>query len=530
MKRNLLLFTVGALISLGADAQQNYTRTHNKMLDEAKSLYGAGQWADAAKIYRKLVPVDTTFGEVSYELGMCLTHMPGQRDKALPFFESAARHGEPDARYHVALQRHRQQRFDEEIELLQAYKQETGRSVDNPEVDRRIDMAKVAKELTAAPVSMEIRNMGALLNSDAHDYCPLVTADGNTMYFTSRRKGSVGEMRDPSGQYFEDIYMAKRIDEVWSNATNVGMPLNTFVQDATVGLNPDGSSMIIYRTSQNLTSGDLFECQRHMGLWQMPVKMTERINSEFHEPSATIAPDGSDIYFTSDREGGYGGRDLYRIRKLPNDEWSLPLNLGPTINTPNDEDAPFMHSDGTTLFFSSNGHGTMGGFDIFKSQLIDPDMNGWTPPENMGYPMNTVNDDIYFCLSEDGQTGYFSSERTGGLGGQDIYQVLFPTSQIDYLVVRGVVTDMGEEPVKGRITLVDKADMEIVGVYNSNERTGRYIMVVQPNGHYAMTVEAAGHETRVMDLVAAAPNDGSKEIPLDITLLRNENTARIAKP
>lgn len=531
MKNSYILGSLIAMLACSQGfGQKGYTRTHNKMLDEAQGLLAGEQWTDAAKIYRKLVPVDTTFGQVSYEYGLCLDHIPGQRDRAAVAFEQAARNNSIEAKYQLALMRHRQQRFDEEIQLLTAYKQANGREVDNAEVDRRIAIANTAKELTSFPTEMRIVNMGGMINSAAHDYCPLVTADGNTLYFTSRREGSTGNMRDPSGQYFEDIYMAKRMDDVWSNATNVGPPLNTYVQDATVGLAPDGGAMIIYRTSQNLVSGDLYEATRHMGQWQEPVKMTDRINTEAHEPSATISPDGSEIYFTSDRPGGYGGRDLYRIRRLPNDQWSLPMNLGPTINTPYDEDAPFMHSDGVTLFFSSNGHNTMGGYDVFKSQLVDPDMNGWTVPENMGYPLNTVNDDIYFCLSDDGQTGYFSSERPGGLGGQDIYQVNFPTSQIDYLVVRGVVTDAAEEPVKGRITVTAGDDNSVVGVYNTNERTGRYLMVAQPGDHYTMTVEAQGFETRTMSLTTDRPTDGGREIPLDITLTRNENTARIVKP
>ena len=517
-------------LALTTSAQKGYTRTHSKMLDEAKSLYEARQWSDAAKIYRKLADVDTTFGEVAYDLGMCFNKMPGQRDLAAGQFERAARNGSIEAKFEVAMMCHRKQRFDEEIVLLAAYKQETGRALADAEVDRRIGMANIAKELTAFPAEMSIRNMGTLLNSKDHDYCPIITADGNTMYFTSRREGSTGSMRDPSGQYFEDIYVAKRIDEIWTNATNVGAPLNTFVQDATVGLNPDGSSMIIYRTAQNLTSGDLYECNKHLGLWQPPAKMTDRINSEFHEPSATISPDGSEIYFTSDREGGLGGRDIYRIRKLPNDQWSLPLNLGATINTPYDEDAPFMHSDGTTLFFSSNGHSTMGGYDIFKSTLLDYDMNGWAPPENMGYPLNTVNDDIYFCMSEDGQTGYFSSERSGGVGGQDIYQITFPTSQLEYLVVRGVITDLNEEPVKARIMLTDRGGDELIGVYTANAKTGRYLMVVEPNENYTMTVEAAGFETRVEPVSTFAVEEGSREIPKDVTLTRNDNTAGTIKP
>lgn len=527
--RTISLCAVVLCATLHASAQQGYKRAHNKMLDDAKVLLAEEHYLEAARIYRRLVPLDTTFTEVSFELAQCELHLPGQRTAATALLERCVRQGHVEALYDLALLRHQDLRAGEAIALLDRYRACTGRIHPDAEVDRHLAMARTAREMVAHPVGVTIRNLGDRINSDAHDYCPLVTADGNTLYFTSRRDGSTGGQRDPSGRMFEDIYYARRMEEVWSNATNAGLPLNSFVHDATVGIAPDGSSMIIYRTSPELVSGDLFECRRNGTRWQNPVLMTDRINSEAHEPSASIAPSGNEIYFTSDRPGGYGGRDLYRIRRLPNGEWSLPLNLGPTVNTAEDEDAPFMHSDGLTLFFSSNGHATMGGYDIFKTVLTDPDRNAWSEPENLGFPLNTVNDDIYFCLSEDGRTGYFSSERAGGLGGQDIYTVEFPSTQLDYLVVRGLVTDATDEPVKARITLTDEAGGEIVGVFNTNERNGRYLMVLRPGADYKMVVEAKGFDTRVSELHAKAVTDDEREVALDIQLTRNEHTARISQ-
>lgn len=530
MKRSLTLpILLTAVLAQTVNAQQNYKRAHNNMLDDAKALLAEGQYLEASKIYKKLLPVDTNFIEVYYEMAQCEKRLPGQRDRATLHLRKCADAGHTEAMYELGVAYHQQARFDESIGLMERYKHTFERAVADAEVDRRIAMARTAKELMQAPVELNIRNLGAMVNSKDHDYCPLVTADGNDLYFTSRREGSVGGMHDPSGQLFEDIYHAKRMDEHWSNARNAGIPLNTYVHDATVGLSPDGNTMILYRTSPGLSSGDLYESQKMGGLWQTPQLMTQRINSSAHEPSASISPDGNEVYFTSDREGGFGGRDLYRIRRLPNGEWSLPLNLGPTVNTANDEDAPFMHSDGMTLFFSSNGHATMGGYDVFKTVLMDADRNGWGDPENLGYPLNTVNDDIYFCLSEDGQTGYFSSERTEGMGGQDIYLVEFPTTQLDYLVIRGVVTDATEDPVRARITLTDKEGADVIGVYSTNERTGRYIMVVQPGAQYRMLVEAQGFEARVSDIRTDHLDAEIREMPLDIVLTRNENTARVIK-
>ncbi|HRD51908.1 MAG TPA: hypothetical protein PKY96_04595 [Flavobacteriales bacterium] len=526
MERKLSTF-VALLTVFAAGAQTGYKRPHNQMLDQAKAHFIAEDYAEAAKLYKKLLPVDTSFVEVYYEYGVCLANLPGQRDKAVPHLERAVRGGHTEAHYELALQRHRQQRFEEAADLLHRYKQLHYRMVKDAEVDRAIAMSSTAKDLVKRPIEIDIRNMGALINSPQHDYCPLVTANGNTLYFTSRRQGTTGNLKDPTGQWLEDIYVAKRIDDVWSNAVNVGDPLNTNTHDATVGLAPDGSSMIVYHTSQDLVAGDLYETRMHAGKWQAPQLMTDKINSKHHEPSASIAPGGDEIYFTSDRPGGYGGRDLYRIRRLPNGEWSLPLNLGPKINTPYDEDAPFMHSDGVTLFFSSKGHSTMGGYDIFKASLIDPDMNGWGIPENMGYPLNTVNDDIYFCLSEDGYTGYFSSERPGGLGMQDIYQAVFPGSQLNYVVARGVVADVSAEPVKARILLTDEMGDEIVGVYNTNEATGRYIMVLVPGQRYSMSVEAPGFAIHRSLITAKATDHDDREMALDIELVRDASVQRM---
>lgn len=527
MRHPLTIVLLLAATSLAA--QKNYKRLHNQMLDQAKVLLANEEYKEALKLYKRLVPVDSGFVEVFHEMGLCLANIPDLREQAVPYFEHAVRGGYTEAFHQLALARHRQQRFDEAIDLFNQYKQMNQRAVDNAEVDRSIAMAVTARELVKHPIEVKIRNMGAMINSEAHDYCPLVTADGNLMYFTSRRQGTRGGLKDNNGQWLEDIYMARRIDEIWTNAVNVGAPLNTITHDATVGLNPDGSSMIVYRTQRDLVSGDLYETRLHAGKWQEAVLMTDMINSPYHEPSASIAPGGDEIYFSSDRPGGHGGRDLYRIRRLPNGQWSLPLNLGPNVNTPFDEDAPFIHSDGTTLFFSSKGHATMGGYDIFKVMLTDPDMNGWSIPENMGYPLNTVNDDIYFCLSEDGYTGYFSSERPGGLGMQDIYQVTFPGSQLDYVLVRGVVADANDEPVKARIVVTDLNDEEIIGIYSSSERTGRYLMVLTPGQRYKMAVDAPGFEAQHSELHAKPLYSDTRELPMDIRLERGANAEHVKK-
>ena len=488
------------------EAQTGYSRVHDRMLEEAKLLLGMEDHVEAAKIYRRLEQVDTAFAEVQLELGLCYSQMPQMREHAALRFERAVRLGDEEALYHLGLARHRQQRFDEAIDLLHRYRALPHRVMDDQEVDEAVAMCERAKRLTASPVRLVVRNLGPLVNSPDHDYCPLLTADGSTLYFTSRREGTTGGLKDPNGQWFEDIYMATRAGGQWGAVMNAGAPLNTALQDATVGLSGDGASMVIYRTGRDLVSGDLFESRGTGSGWGEPELMTSRINGEHHEPSATLSPDGSEIYFTSDRPEGFGGRDLYRIRRMPGGAWSQPMNLGSTINTAADEDAPFLHIDGTTLFFSSNGHGSMGGYDIFRSVLVDADMGLWSQPENMGHPLNTVNDDIYFCLNAEGTTGYFSSEREGGIGAQDIHEVVFPSSRSSHAIVRGSVVDELGQPLQARITLEDMADGEVAGLYNTTPATGRYLMVLEPGRRYRLLAEAEGH-AMVEELLQAGSGD-----------------------
>ncbi|MBP8822976.1 MAG: PD40 domain-containing protein [Flavobacteriales bacterium] len=515
---------LAVVLSGSVAAQRVYNRAQYNMLDEARLLVDAGQWSEAHRIYKRLAPLDTTFTEVLFGMGLCEANMPDKQPLAAGHLEDAVRHGHVEAQYHLALARHRQERFTEEAALLEQYRVQRGREVSDDVTARQLATAQYAMALTASPIHMRVRNLGAAINSPQHDYCPLITADGSILYFTSRRPGSMGGLKDGSGQYYEDIYTATCQDGIWNRAVNIQGPVNTAMQDATVGLSPDGNEMVIYRASEDMPMGDLYITQRSQGRWSEPERMTDKINSKAHEPSATVAPDGTEIYFTSDRPGGFGGRDLYRIRRLPNGQWSEPLNLGAKVNTPFDEDAPFLHSDGTTLFFSSNGHNTMGGFDIFKAALLDPDRNTWETPVNMGYPLNTVNDDIYFCLSEDGRTGYFSSSREGGLGGQDIHEVVFPTSQVEYILVQGVITDANESPLKARIMLTTDGTDEVFGLYNTNAPTGRYIMAVRPGKVYHMQVVAEGFEPWEHEL-EANDEDMSGTLFLDVPLVQGTKTA-----
>ena len=513
MKRILTLSSV-LVFSLLLLGQNGYKRIHNKMLDEADLMFEGEEFKEAMLVYKKLYPLDTSFTDVVFKLGM--THLKLKQPKpAIQLLEQAARQGHTEAHFELAGLYHEQHMFDEAIARYNDYKELFFRKTGDEEVDRLIRISSNAKVMLSNTADLQIENLGPRVNSKYQDYVPFATADGSELYFTSRRPGSIGGMRDHEGKYMEDIYVSQFKHGRWATAKNIGGPVNTKTHDATVGIAPNGNALLIYRTSADMKSGDLYITENKENLWSMPKKLGKNINSDHQEASACISGDEMVMYFSSDRPGGYGGKDLYRVKKLPNGEWSLPLNLGPMINTSFDEDAPFIHSDGRTLFFASKGHNNIGGFDIFKSTLIGQDL--WTIPENLGGPINTVKDDIYFALSADGRIGYFSSERPDGLGEQDIYRVSFPDPDLQYAVIRGEVTNEEGIPLRASVTLFD-GDGDLHGQYTTNARTGGFIMIVDPGMAYNMLVEKEGFKD-LSQVVKHMPENKEHELPIAVKMI-----------
>ncbi|MFT6278522.1 MAG: hypothetical protein ACJAU0_001344, partial [Flavobacteriales bacterium] len=219
--------------------------------------------------------------------------------------------------------------------------------------------------------------------------------------------------------------------------------------------------------------------------------------------SAAISPDKNTLFFSSNRPDGFGGKDLYRVRMLPNGKWSLPKNLGPSINTPYDEDAPHMDIDGKTLYFASQGHSTIGGFDLFRTKELDFDV--WSSPENLGYPANTVEDDIFLSVDAGGRKGYFSSERPGGFGQQDLYEIDFIYRQQQQLVIKGETRALNGLPLAGVITVIDEDQKTVQGIYRGSESSGKFILILNPMTAYKIVIEIDGYKTISDDLIFEFP-------------------------
>lgn len=287
-------------------------------------------------------------------------------------------------------------------------------------VQKSIIECKNGADYVAHPVKAKIDNIGSAINTKYHEYAVALSEDENTMVFTSRREGSSNNKVADDGDYFEDIYIARKVNGQWGTPQNLGKQVNTEGHDASIAVSADGTEIFIYRDDNG---GDIYYSNLVNGEWTKPQGVSKKINSKYNECSVSLSADGQTLYFTSDRPGGLGGKDIYLSHLGPDGQWGEPLNLGNIVNTPDDDDAPFIHPDGQTLYFSSRGHKSMGGYDIYKSEFTD---GHWSTPENLGYPINSTDNDIYFVLSADNKRGYYASAKEGGYGENDIYIISMP--------------------------------------------------------------------------------------------------------
>jgi len=351
------------------------------------------------------------------------------------------------------------------------------------EISRRIEMCNYAKVQLANPINVDIKNMGKSINSQYADFCPLVNADESTLIFTSRREGSTGGNQAIDGRFYKDVYISHNDGSGWSTPENIGPSINTAEHESAIGLSADGQQLFIYKDDEG--DGNIYQSSLMGDLWTTPEKLNDNVNSGAGEAHATISSDGFTLYFVSNRKEGLGGTDIYFSNKLPNGDWAIAQNLS-AINTVYDEDAPFIHPNGTMLFFSSNGHKSMGGFDIFFTELMED--GTWSEPMNLGYPINTTHDDKYYVPSTDGRRAYYSSVDTSGFGETDIYLAVFKEhEELALTVLKGVMATINEkgEPINAEISVIDIGNLgEEPMIYRPNSNTGKYIIVLPPGKDY----------------------------------------------
>ncbi len=388
------------------------------LIDKGDRLYVKKNYGDALQVY---LPACDTKGDdalLNLKVGMCYLYSE-TKWKAAIYLEKAYRLDpkvDIDIDYHLGMAYQQNHQYSKAIVHYEIFKKNNKKLA--AIAKEKIQACIIADSLSRKPVHVLIENAGGAVNSSFHEYSPLLSADGNTMIFTSNR--STDDYKIKSGTNFEDIYITHRKGERWDEPQKISPNINIKFNDAAASLSADGNTLLLYYENGG---GDIYISTKTDGDWSKPVPLNKNINTAlFWETSACLSADGQKLFFASNRPGGKGELDIYVSELDAKGDWSKAANMGSTINTSGNEDSPFMHPDGETLYFSSDGHPTMGGNDIFKSEFKD---GRWQKPANLGYPINSIEYDGFFTISADKKTGYYSTLREDGLGSADIYTVTF---------------------------------------------------------------------------------------------------------
>ena len=499
LKKLIVLAIASVLLTTTlVSAQKSYPKEVKKILERADNYVAVDEFHNALPLYveaEKLVPKDP---DISYNVAKCYFELRHEI-KALPYLEAAKKGeiDEPELLFMLGDAYHKSHQFDKAIANLKNYRNyvDPKDKATLEDVDLLINNCTNGKTMVLNPKSkISITNLGPGINSAFNDYAPVVSADEATLIYTSRRDNTTGGGKPlDDNEWYEDIYLSVKSDTIWTTAINMGPTINTASHDASVGLSPDGQELFIYRDDKK-NGGDLYLSNLTGSVWSEPKALGSNINTDYWEPSASTTSDENIIFFTSNKKGGLGGSDIYMTRKQPNGTFGPAINLGPKINTKYDEDCPFIHPDGKTLYFSSKGHKSMGGFDIFSTTIDLALGTILTEVENVGYPINTADDDVFFVWSADNKRAYFSSEREGGFGEKDIYMLVREDADADLAVLKGkVISCDSKKPVAATIIVTDLGTQQVIGIYNSNATTGKYTVILPAGKNYGITVEAQGY-------------------------------------
>ncbi len=458
---------------------------------EAKSLYNQGDYEAALLGFKEGLKEKPNDGYLHQLAGECYLKINGDRSKAIDHLTKTlqSKKYQKIALFLMAEAYAQNYQFDEAISYYTQYLNTVSRRL-SADVRKRIIDCHTAKEMIKFPVPAEFTNLGAEVNTPYPDYNPFVTADETVLYYSSRPQRS-GVEPEFDGFYPADIYQSLITEDGPGKATMLSGNVNSKFDDLIVGLSHDGNTLIIYHDDMDFY-GDLFTSTRTGRTFsrKTPFDLVNNLND--FETAAAFSPDGKAIVFASDRPGGFGMTDLYIIRALPDGSWSAPQNLGPEVNSAMQEDFPHFSHDGRYLYFSSNGHPGMGGFDLYFTEW-NQENNIWTHPKNLGYPINTPRDNRNISFSKDGTRAYVSDWRPDSQGDLDIYRIdLEPQNNLPALVRVEVPSGERENPfIQAEIKVTDEFD-ELVGIYRPHPQSGKYIMALNP-GKYFLYLDAEGY-------------------------------------
>lgn len=495
LKRHFPVFTI-ILITLFSLGSELTAQSPRKILREANQLIEVGHYKDAIKRLEPLVAEDhpeatllSGFSRMANEDN--LKKAIDQLSKAAGLYPLKKNSSEEtlEAHYYLGQAYRLDGQPENACDKFRQVKAHTKDADLLANIEQEIKYCENYIELRKTPVERKVEHMGKIINSPYEDHSPIVLYDESTIYFTSTRPIDSLNMEGP---FFESIFVSHWRNHQWTEPKVLEIPGYRNAHRATVGLTPDGQGLIFFQNDG--FQGTLFVTYKTFDGWTMPEQLPAPISSGFNETHASFTPDGNTIFFSSERPEGLGGKDIFYSNKLPDGTWGKPINAGEKINTPLDEESPFIHPDGKTLFFSSSAHNSMGGYDVFKSTLNE---NGeWSEPQNIGYPINTPADDLFYLPVPSGQRVYYASQQSGGLGQSDLFVLHFPPSDKKSMaVVSSHIFDSNNQPAENAVVSVKNLTTnQTEGTFRTNPQTGKFVAIVPTAQQYEMVVESEGHQ------------------------------------
>jgi len=400
-----------------------------KEVKEGEKLFtaGIGTFPDALKHYLRASKYNPDCAELNYKIGVCYL-VTDKFYYATEFLEKAYlkdNNVADDIHYMLARGYHLNLDFDNAIEQYKAYYSTFSvKELEDFEVgvDNYIKQCKYGKELVNDPVRVIINNLGERINSEYDDYNSVLHPSQDRLYFTSRRKvDKKTDVYEADNKYYENVFVSEQAGELWKKPKVLENKLDSKNNESVVAISADGNYIYLYNGKEG--GGDIMVSELKKGNWKSPKGISGKILSKYQETTLTFSPDGTEMFFVSDQKGTIGGKDIFYSKLNEKEKWGEPVNMGPAINTVYDEEGVYWHPKEDKLYFSSQGHNSMGEFDVF---VIEKDEEGmWSNPKNLGYPINTPNDDIFFKMDENGKQAYYSSVRDNGFGGKDLYKIIF---------------------------------------------------------------------------------------------------------
>lgn len=459
-----LSFVVLFSVSVGVDAiaQTDVETKGATPMARAKNLFDIGDYKNAFLEYTPLLAENPEDVFLNWRVGLCHLLQNIDKSRSIPYLRKVTTKDayEDDVMYDLGLAYMYNEQIDSALLWFNKYRMVATKPERIVDVTRQIEFCENARKFMKTPLNVRFENLGPDINSEGPDMHPFTPLDESFLVFsTKREKGVAGQNLDFDGYKPADVFWAKLRGGEFYKAKGVGMTINSEFVEEFVGMSAFGEH-VFYMIDNMEGFDDVWVTEFTGRRWDKGVTLGESINTEEPELAATCTPDGQTLFIARlpIEQPGFGGLDIFMAKKLPGGEWSIPVNLGPTINTQYDEMYPIISHDGKTLYFASQGHRSMGGYDVYKSEWNEQ-YQRWERPVNLGYPINTTMDNFTFCPTDNPRHGYVSQLRKGGLGDLDLYRVIFEEEeQKQTAVVLELEIMMG--PEKEKLTFHEWKELE----------------------------------------------------------------------